>query len=248
MKDDWYKDFFEGVALDFWRQAMPPLQTGVEADFIVDALSPPKGGKLLDCPCGDGRHMAKLASRGFRVTGVDVSRYCLEAARARLEEAGLSDMADLVQADMTDMDVGEGYGGAYCMGNSFGYLDRGAMDRFLGAVSRSLLPGAGLILETAMAAESFFPTFQERDFMKVGDITLLMRHEYHPGQSRLDTEYTFIRDGEVQVRGSRYWIFTMGEIKRMIGKAGMKMDAVFGAPDKRPYRLGSPAALIVARK
>ena len=34
MNTRWYEDFFHGVALDFWRGAIPEEQTRAEADFL----------------------------------------------------------------------------------------------------------------------------------------------------------------------------------------------------------------------
>lgn len=38
MDTRWYEGFFQGIALDFWRKAVPPEQTRREADFLERAL------------------------------------------------------------------------------------------------------------------------------------------------------------------------------------------------------------------
>ena len=86
MRNDWYEHFFSGVALDFWRNAvtyaMPAGQTREEADFLVSAIKLPAGGRVLDCPCGNGRHSLELAARGYRVTGIDLAaEFIAEAKR-----------------------------------------------------------------------------------------------------------------------------------------------------------------------
>ena len=79
---NWYENFFHGVALDLWRKAIPPEHTKAEADFLVQALHCDAGSHLLDVPCGNGRLSRELASRGYRVTGVDISEEFIEEARA----------------------------------------------------------------------------------------------------------------------------------------------------------------------
>src|SRR5262249_49480908 len=78
---DWYQDFFTGLFVDLWLQAMPLEQTLAEADFLQKMLQVAPPARLLDVPCGGGRHSLALAERGYAVTGVDLSQEFLQAAR-----------------------------------------------------------------------------------------------------------------------------------------------------------------------
>ena len=93
MQKNWYEHFFSGVALDFWRNAvtyvMPPEQTRAEADFLEAVLELPPGGRILDIACGYGRHSLELASRGYRVTGIDLATEYIAEAKAAAAGAGL---------------------------------------------------------------------------------------------------------------------------------------------------------------
>ncbi len=71
MNPKWYESFFHGIVLDMWRAAASPEQTRLEADFLERALGLRPGARVLDVPCGFGRHSLELASRGYRPTGVD---------------------------------------------------------------------------------------------------------------------------------------------------------------------------------
>ena len=70
---NWWENFFEGVAVDLWLQAVTPEHTEREADFLASTLAVPSGAELLDVPCGAGRLSLALAQRGYQVTGVDWS-------------------------------------------------------------------------------------------------------------------------------------------------------------------------------
>src|SRR5260370_23992011 len=86
---DWYRTFFRGVAVDLWLRCTTDDQTRAEADFLEKALSPPPGTRILDVPCGGGRHALALAARGYKVTAVDLSADFLANARADGERRGL---------------------------------------------------------------------------------------------------------------------------------------------------------------
>ena len=50
----------------------------------VPALGLPRGGKILDAPCGDGEVSIELAKLGFEISGVDMVDELLPEARAAL--------------------------------------------------------------------------------------------------------------------------------------------------------------------
>src|SRR5262249_53622725 len=133
---DWWQTFFTGVALDLWRAAVTPEQTKAETDYIQRTLKVPPRGKILDVPCGNGRLALELASRGFRTTGVDIALPYVEEGRARAAKEDLP--AVLENRDMRDLPWSNEFDGAFCCGNSFGYLDDEGNAAFLKAVSRAL--------------------------------------------------------------------------------------------------------------
>ena len=77
-------------------------------DRLIEELSPPAGGTVLELGCGTGRNLI-LASRRWskaRFVGLDISEEMLGMARAQIAKRGLSDRIALVQGDATAPDVG----------------------------------------------------------------------------------------------------------------------------------------------
>jgi SAM-dependent methyltransferase len=56
-------------------------------DWLVGLTGEPAGGQLLDVACGQGKFLAYAHSRGFELTGVDVSDVAVEIAGERVPEA-----------------------------------------------------------------------------------------------------------------------------------------------------------------
>jgi SAM-dependent methyltransferase len=68
--------------------------------FLVREFeSRPPAGRVLDVACGEGRNAVWLASRGWRVTGVDFSGVALERARKLAARRGVR--VDWIRADAT---------------------------------------------------------------------------------------------------------------------------------------------------
>lgn len=87
----------------FWDAryaARPTLWGSAPNRFLAEAFAevrPWGSGRALDLACGEGRNAVWLAERGWRVTGVDVSRVALERARRLAEKRSVA--AEWVLAD-----------------------------------------------------------------------------------------------------------------------------------------------------
>jgi len=243
---DWWREFFSGVFVALWLRVPTEQQTRGEADFIEKVLRLPPKARVLDVPCGGGRHSCELAARGHQLTGVDLSTDFLNAARALAAER--KQVVAWEQREMTDLPCQGEFDGAFCFGNSFGYLDDAGNVAFLKAVARSLKPNARFVLDTGVTAESLLPNFQERRWMPFGDILFLSCGRYDPARARLDTEYTFIRDGKADTRSATTRVYTYRELCRLFTDVGFGECEGFGSLDGEAFRLGSPRLLLVGTK
>jgi len=246
IESPWYEGFFEGVTLDLWERACSMEQTLVECDLLESLLEPSAGARLLDVPCGLGRHLLELDQRGYEVTGVDLSSEAIERVEAKVKARGVE--VGLKLGDMRKIRSDELFDGAYCLGNSFGYFDyQGSVD-FLKAVSQALKPKAGFVLDTGMAAESILPNLDEKNWVELGDLIFLIENEYCVSESRLDTRFTFVRQGTTQVRRAYHHVFTVSEIRRMLEEAGLTLKGLFSSTDQEPYSVGDPNLIVFAVK
>jgi SAM-dependent methyltransferase len=245
MQSEWYKDFFRGVALDVWRGAVSPEQTRAEADFLEKVLEPPAEARLLDVPCGNGRHSLELASRGYRTTGVDIAEEFVREAQTRAA-SGLQ--AEFLLGDMRYLPWRSEFDGAFCFGNSFGYTEHEGTVDFLSALSRTLKRGSRFALETGLAAESILPKLQERGWVQINNILFLSARRYEAAESRLYIQYTFARDSKQETREAWQQVYTVAEIRRLLEQAGLGTLALYSSLDQQPYQLGSPRLVLVAEK
>lgn len=241
MQSNWQQAFFRGVALDAWRRVVNDFAlTAPEVEFLMRTLDAGAGARLLDVPCGNGRHAVELAKRGYMMTGLDLSEEFIAEARATASDIRW------VQGDMRSLPWTSEFDGAYCFGNNFGYLSRVEAREFLAAVSRALKPGARFVLDTGMAAESILPSLLKTRWFRLGDILMLSENRYDAAESRLDIDYTFVRGGEVETRPTSSYVFTSGELCSMHREAGLRPMELFGSTNGDAYQLGSPRLLLVS--
>src|ERR1043165_1400167 len=96
---NWFEDFFQGLALDLWRKAIPPEHTAAETEFLSKVPNCEAGAHVLDVPCGNGRLSFELAKRGYAVTGIDIAEEFIEEGRAMAKRV----MGPSTDADSTDL-------------------------------------------------------------------------------------------------------------------------------------------------
>ena len=215
---NWWEHFFEGLSVELWLNAVSPAFSEQEADRIAAALALPAGAEILDVPCGGGRLSLPLAARGYRVTGVDSSRAFLAHAAALLGAEAVA----WEHRDMRDLPWPERFDGAFCTGNSFGYLDDDANATFLRAVAAALKPGCRFVLDTPMVLEQLLGHLQDRPWGKVGDMHLLVKNDYDHTRSRLEIDYTFMRNGRIEERHGSHRAYAYAELLDLIRENGFE--------------------------
>jgi SAM-dependent methyltransferase len=94
-----------------------------EVDFLVHcferyAQRPVR--RVLDVACGTGPHLMRLAARGYRMVGLDLSSSNIRFLRARLADKGYRGQA--IVGDMTDFRLAQPVDAAICMQDSQGHL------------------------------------------------------------------------------------------------------------------------------
>jgi methyl halide transferase len=131
---------------DRWRRADTPWDMNEPAPPLVAAiargdLEPP--ARVLVPGCGAGHDVRFLASRGFRVTGVDVSPLALEKARGLAAKDGVE--AEFAEADLFALPPAMREFDAVWEHTCFCAIDPARRDDYVTAVADALRPGGRLL-------------------------------------------------------------------------------------------------------
>lgn len=114
------------------------------------ALAP--GARVLDVGCGIGRWSSLLATRGARVTGMDLSPTMIAEARRRAADVGVGDRCEFLVQDLAQLDAGERFDLVLGVTVLQHILDLEALRSAIHRMRDHLAPGGRMVLLEAAPA------------------------------------------------------------------------------------------------
>jgi SAM-dependent methyltransferase len=240
---DWYQTFFTDPVIRFWDAAVPPPATEAEVGFVIRhvGLRPP--AKILDVPCGTGRHALPLSQAGFAVTGFDISEAALSRARASARINRLA--VRFSHSNMLEFRVDAPSDALICMGNSIGYFEPTLTQTLFRRFASALRVGSHFILDTSICAESLLPILPSSTLSFPGG-SYEREISYDPAESVIKTRAQLMIDGEKHELLYRHFVMTSGELVRSVRSAGFDISALYGDTQDTAFAPGSPRLLLVA--
>jgi SAM-dependent methyltransferase len=238
---EWWVDLFASPG---WQAVQLGWESAEDADDQVDrivrALRLEPGMRVLDVPCGTGRIGARLAALGFDVVGVDLTDRFLEEGRSR------GDGVRYERGDMRELGFDAEFDAALCFWGSFGYFERDGDLAQARSAARALRQG-GRYLVDAPTVETILTRFRERNWFEVGDSTVLQETAFVPGTGRVETTWTFLREGAQSRQHSSMRLYSLHELTDLLTEAGFSS---FEALDDElePFALGAGRLWLVATR
>jgi ubiquinone/menaquinone biosynthesis C-methylase UbiE len=244
---DWWKTYFDAQYLLEYEPLFSLEQDRREVARLLDVIGLPAGSRVLDVPCGQGRHAHLLAEAGFDVTALDYSRHLLAKARLR----GTGPRLRYVRGDMRRMPArwtGR-FGAVLNLFTSFGFFAEPADDRrTLAEFARVLAPG-GLLVWHGADRDGVMARFLTRDWWQTQDGTLVAQERSFDAVSGVLT-VTSIWSGK-RVRGAREHrirLYTPSRLAELCADVGLLVEANFDGFSDRPLTRRTSEMMLVARK
>jgi len=217
-----------------------------EAEYVIDLAGCDAGARILDMPCGPGRHSIELARRGYEVTGVDRTAGYLARARERAAEAGVR--LELVEEDMRAFRREGQFDVAINLFSSFGYFSEEENQQMAENIMASLAPGGAFVLEMA-AKEVLAGGFWPRRWHPVGDGFLLEHTEVIDDWARMKNRWVLIEeDGSRYEAHFQHRLYSGAELRRVLEDAGAVSVELYGNLEGAPYDQDAERLVAVAFK
>jgi SAM-dependent methyltransferase len=246
-KKEWFDDD------SFWRELYPimfPERRIADADEQVAKalkLTNPAGKAVLDLCCGPGRCSVALAKKGFRVTGVDRTKYLLGKAREKAKTARVE--IEWVQKDMRDFVRPDSFALVLSIFTSFGYFDDKREDRVvLENMFTSLEPGGACLIDV-LGKERLAKILQPTSSTLLPDGNVMVeRREIFDDWTRVRNEWLLLRKGKVKSFKFHHTIYSGQELRDRMEGAGFVGVTLHGSLDGDAYGPNAERLIAIGRK
>lgn len=257
----WWRTYFDDRYFEMHDPLFGEERSRREVAGMRELLALPVGARVLDAPCGWGRHAALLAEAGCDVVGADLSHDLLRRAVARAEDGGYAGDGE---ADFT---AGGAAAPAYATADiRFLPFAAAAFDAVLNVFTslglflsdeedlaalreaRRVLRRGGALLLESMHRDEVMAHYVERDRWSLPDGTEIRVRRRFDAVTGVSHERLKWRRGEERGRKRHSLkLRTATEIDALLHAAGFTDVVYFGDWDGVPFDHRAESLIAVAR-
>jgi cyclopropane fatty-acyl-phospholipid synthase-like methyltransferase len=240
-------DSTEGAYYD--RKLNREERTREEISGVIKLCELKKNSKVLDCPCGWGRHSIELSKNGIIMTGADLNSYELKVAKQEAKRQKVK--VRFVKKDMRRIDYKNQFDAVMNMWYSFGFFeDEKDNIKSLKNFYNALKPGGRFLMHThknvpwIVAGNS--KEYEKRKLRKGGFLRQI--EFYEPRSKRNYGIWILEKNGSVSFRDYFVRLYTKEEFTGMCKKVGFKKVEFYSGWDGEKYSKEARTMIAVATK
>jgi ubiquinone/menaquinone biosynthesis C-methylase UbiE len=247
-RKEWWADYFDAHYLLEYEPLFTLERDRSETARVIEVLGLPAGSRILDVPCGQGRHAHLLAEAGFNVDGLDYSDHLLKIARKR----GTGPNLRYTRGDMRKLPArwSGRFDAVLNLFTSFGFFSDPSDDaKTIGQFARVLKPG-GMLVWHGGSRDGVMARFLSRDWWATKDGTMIAHERtFDPLSGVLTIESTWKgMSKRLGRRTHRIRLYTATRIAELCAAEGLIVEEAFDGFTDRPLSRKSGEMLLVARK
>ncbi len=244
---DWWQTHFDAHYLVEYEPIFALERDRHEVSRLVDVLGLPSGARVLDVPCGQGRHSHLLAEAGFDVDGFDYSAHLL----ARAKERGTSARLRYKRGDMRTLPAAwtGRFHAVLNLFTSFGFFAEPSDDRRVVAEFARVLAPGGVLVWHGGNRDGVMARFLARDWWQTNDGTVIAHERTFDSLSgRLSVHAVWSGPGGSGSRDHAIRLYTPTRLAELFAEAGLIVEQAFDGFSDRMLGRRSTEMLLVARK
>jgi SAM-dependent methyltransferase len=241
MKSEWFENWFDSKYYHILYGNRDTAEAERFMNNLLSFLNLPGQARVHDLCCGKGRHSLFMNSKGFEVTGTDLSQESISYAR-QFETDSLSffvsDMRQIIRINYFDC--------VFNLFTSFGYFHSGKEDEEVVKAVHASLKEGGLFVLDYLNSERACKMLVGEQKKEAGGIEFTIRKHLDKGYFLKDI--TFIDKGRNYCFQERVRAFSKTDFETLFKKAGFQILHCKGDYNLAEYNEHSSERLILIAK
>ena len=239
----WWCTYFDHTFLALHEPLFTETESRREVAALLDLLGLPIGSRVLDVPCGWGRHTRLLREAGFDVIGADLSPTLLRHAVRHDRSGGWT------AADVRALPFGAAcFDGVVDVCTSVGLFATDGDELSALRELRRVLDEHGVLLLESMHRDDVVAGFRARDAWSLPDGTeVVARRRFDPLTGSSSEVWRWRRGDERGTRRHTLRLRTATEIVSLLRRAGFTTEHVWGDWHGSAFTHRSPRMIVRAR-
>jgi len=223
-----------------------------EVEYLVSSGLLKKGDRLLDLGCGPGLYASRLAERGLKVTGMDISERSLDYAKQYAEEKGLD--IEYRCLNFLNIDYNNEFNAVIQIYGELSTFSDGERDELLKRIFRVLKPGGLLIFDVSTRTQRMKEGLTNRWYVSDGGFWrpgkhLVLEHGFdYPEHDVWLDQYIVVDDSRVTVYRDWFHDYSLPSIKQVLENAGFRILEAWNDFTGTPYKEDGDWITLVCRK
>lgn len=218
-----------------------------EVEGIKTLLRLKPDDKILDIPCGAGRHSLLMAELGFDVIGVDINKVHLSEAERKRHSKSVN--CQFVNQDMRSFKFINKFDVIINMFYSFGFFSDHENREVLKNIKNALEEGGKFLMHTDVNLSRVHAgtyKFKECRMLKFGG-KLLIEEAYDSKTSRIKGKWTIISGDQERASTYSVQVYTVEQFKELCLAAGFSRCDAYGDWNGSDYNDESEEIVFVAQ-
>lgn len=236
-KQEWFEDWFDTIYYHILYQDRNDVEAKTFMKNLLDFLKLKKGSKLLDLPCGKGRHATFINSLGYDVIGADLSENSIAHAKKFENKTLHFEVHDMREPFKTKFDA------IFNLFTSFGYFNDDSTNiKVLKNLKDGLKDQGVLVIDFMNVAYVKKHLIKQESILKGGIKFNIKRQVLN---DFIVKDIQFFAHDKAHHYQERVKYLPLGILQAYLTKAGLKLKHTFGEYDLSEFDLKNSSRLIM---
>jgi SAM-dependent methyltransferase len=238
---EWYEEWFDTPYYHILYQHRDEDEAAFFLNNLLQFLQLSENAFLCDLACGKGRHAKFLASKNYKVYGLDLSKQSIDEATKMACET-----LQFFKHDMRELFKENVFDAVFNLFTSIGYFEKpNDHVKVFNAVYASLKKEGFFVIDF-MNAKKLIKNLIEEEMKKLEGIEFYIKRKVENG--KICKEIRFFADNKEHIYHEKVSAFSLADFEKSLAKAGFTIVNTFGDYALNPFQEDFSERLILICK